>query len=206
MLLQRLKKQGDLSSREILTKMDKQIDRQIELVNGLLDVSRMQAGKLEYQMELINLDELIIETIDNMQSFTKSHKLFLKGNGKAVIFADRERIRQVLINLLTNAIKYSPNADRVIIHQTKNKHNVKVSIQDFGIGIAPQDRENIFEQFFQSSNASGQTYPGLGLGLYVSSEIVKQHKGEIWVESIVSRGSTFFLTLPIAKKQHLLSM
>ncbi len=200
-LFQQFKKKSDRQSAQILLRIDKQIDRQTDLVSNLLDISRIQAGKLEYNMEKILLNKLIAETIENMQTITKSHKLILKGNVAQSVFADRNRIGQVLINLITNAIKYSPHSHKVLIRITKNRHHVKVSVQDFGIGIAISDRERIFERFFQASNKSQQTYPGLGLGLYITSEIVKRHHGNIWVDSAEGKGSTFSFILPVSIKQ-----
>jgi signal transduction histidine kinase len=204
MLFQRFKIKSDRQSAQILSKLDKQIDRQTDLVSDLLDISRIQAGKLEYHMENVLLDELVAEIIENMQTITKSHKLILKGHVAQAVFADRNRISQVLINLIVNAIKYSPQAHKVLISVTKNKRNMRVSVQDFGMGIARSDRERIFDRFFQASNKLKQTYPGLGLGLYITSEIVRQHHGKIWVNSVERKGSTFFFTLPVSAKQKIL--
>ena len=111
------------------------------------------------------------------------------------MFGDRDRIGQVLINLLNNAIKYSSQADRVLVRVAKDQHKVVVSVQDFGIGIAKKHQHKIFERFYQVTDAEEKTYPGLGIGLHISVEIIKRHGGQLWVESKKGAGATFHFTL-----------
>jgi signal transduction histidine kinase len=112
------------------------------------------------------------------------------------VYGDRERIGQVLTNLLTNAIKYSPQADKIVVRTTSDNLQITFSVQDFGIGI-PQDKQaHIFERFYRVTGDNQETYPGLGLGLYISSEIITRQNGRIWVESSVGKGSTFSFSLP----------
>src|SRR5262249_50251053 len=106
-------------------------------------------------------------------------------------------IGQVLINLLNNAIKYSPQADRVLVRVAKDQNKVFVSVQDFGIGIAKKNQLKIFERFYQDTDPEEITYPGLGIGLYISHEIIKRHGGQLWVESKKGEGATFHFTLPL---------
>jgi signal transduction histidine kinase len=103
----------------------------------------------------------------------------------------------VLINLLNNAIKYSPQADTVLVRAAKDHHHVIVSVQDFGIGIAKEHQHKIFERFYQGIDPEEKTYPGLGIGLYISYEIVKRHGGQLWVESKKGKGAMFHFTLPL---------
>jgi signal transduction histidine kinase len=110
---------------------------------------------------------------------------------------DRDRIQQVLNNLVTNAIKYSPEANRVVVRAKADHNRVVVSVQDFGIGIKENIQSQVFERFFRAPDPKISTYPGLGLGLYIAAEIVKRHGGEMWVESKRGKGSTFFFTIPI---------
>jgi signal transduction histidine kinase len=106
----------------------------------------------------------------------------------------------VLINLLTNAIKYSPEADTVIVRVSADEHNAIVSVQDFGIGIAETHQEKIFERFYQVNDGTEKTFPGLGIGLYISSQIVRGHHGRLWVESAKGAGATFYVSLPLARE------
>ena len=114
---------------------------------------------------------------------------------------DRDRLNQVLINLISNAIKYSPQSNKIVVRTAKKKNEVVVSIQDFGIGIPKKDRPQIFERFYRVKNATGERFGGLGLGLYISSEIILKHGGRIGVRSEEGRGSTFFFTLPLKGKE-----
>ena len=173
----------------------KQIDKLIELVKDLLDVTKVQSHKLELNKSEFILRELVDECCDELQSGSKTHKLIVEGNGDFEIYADRNRLEQVIINLLSNAVKYSPNADKVLIQITKLENSVKIAVTDFGIGI-PQDKiPMLFDRFYRVDETS-QQYAGLGLGLYISCEIVQRHNGIIKVESEEGKGSTFWFILP----------
>ncbi|MBV9021179.1 MAG: ATP-binding protein [Ktedonobacteraceae bacterium] len=117
--------------------------------------------------------------------------------------ADKERLGQVFVNLLTNAIKYSPGADKVIVRLLRDgdQERAIVSVQDFGIGIDKTHHEKIFERFYQVTDPEEKTYPGLGIGLYISSEIVALHHGRMWVESSKGQGATFFVALPLLSQK-----
>jgi PAS domain S-box-containing protein len=197
-LQNRLKKRDDEESLKFLASINKQLNRLTKLINDLLDISRVQQGKLNYQEELFDLDALVQETIENLQAGTSTHQLLFEGGTAAQTYGDKDRVGQVLINLVTNAIKYSPAANRVIIRLSKEADNVMVSVQDFGIGIAGTYHQQIFERFYQVIDPVEKTYPGLGIGLYISSEIIKRHHGRIWVDSQKGAGSTFSFSLPVA--------
>jgi signal transduction histidine kinase len=137
-----------------------------------------------------------------MQRVSEKHKLILHGQIEPKVIGDPDRIRQVLINLITNAIKYSPQADRVDISSTIDGGSVIISVKDFGIGIPKSEQQKIFDRFYQASDTTGNTFPGLGLGLYISSEIIKRHNGKLWVESTPGKGSTFSFSLPIASNNN----
>jgi signal transduction histidine kinase len=190
-------KQGDEKILHYLARMDMQINKLTALINDLLDLSRMQTGKLIYREETFLLDELVREIVANIQETTQTHRLILERQTHATVFGDRERIGQVLINLLNNAIKYSPRADTVLIRMANDQQKILVSIQDFGIGIAQDHHLRIFERFYQVTEPAEKTYPGLGIGLSISSEIVRRHGGQMWVESRKGEGATFHFTLPL---------
>lgn len=200
-LLRKHNKEVNSQTKYILQKMNRQIDRQMELIAELLDISRIQAGKLEYHMHEIILNDLITEIIETVQSINKSHKIISKYNGKLVVYADRDRIGQVLINLINNAVKYSPKANKVIVRVSADRHNALVSIKDFGKGIVPSERKKIFQRFFQTNENLPQSYNGLGLGLSICSEIIKQHHGKIWVEGSYGKGAKFVFTVPLKAKR-----
>jgi hypothetical protein len=118
-----------------------------------------------------------------------------------VVYGDRERIGQVISNLITNAIKYSPQADKIIISTSLKDDEVELRVQDFGIGISKDKLAKVFEQFYRVSGDMQHTFPGLGLGLYISSEIIKREGGRIWVTSEVGKGSTFCFAIPLRGKK-----
>ena len=180
--------------------MEEQLDKLTKLVSDLLDVTKMQTGKLEFREERFFLNELVRETLENLQGTTETHHLQLEEVTDVQVPGDKDRLGQVLINLLTNAIKYSPEADTVIVRVSADEYNAIVSVQDFGIGIAETHQEKIFERFYQVSDDTEKTFPGLGIGLYISSQIVRGHHGGLWVESAKAAGATFYLTLPLARE------
>jgi signal transduction histidine kinase len=135
--------------------------------------------------------------VENVQETTQTHRISIDKLAQIKVFGDRDRIGQVLINLLNNAIKYSPQADTVLTRVSKDHNQILVSVQDFGRGIDKEHQYSIFERFYQITDAEGKTYSGLGIGLYISSEIIKRHGGRLWVESQKGKGSTFHFTLPL---------
>jgi PAS domain S-box-containing protein len=193
----RITAQGDAQALHYLERMNAQLNKLAKLVGDLLDITRMQAGKLSYAEEPFDLDALIQETVENVQAATTTHTLLVETTGPVQVSGDRDRIGQVLINLLNNAIKYSPHANKVLVRLSANKQEATVSVQDFGIGIAEAHHNKIFERFYQVNDAGSSSYTGLGIGLYISREIITRHGGRMWVESSKGQGSTFYFTLPV---------
>jgi len=192
---------GDIKAVNHLTKMDKQLNKLTELIYDLLNVSKIQAGKMEFRQELFDFDTAVREVIDVLQQSVEKHKLIIEGKTGKKVYGDAERIGQVVNNLVSNAVKYSPKAIKVEIRLSTNKQCVQVSIQDFGIGMSKEHLERIFERFYRIYDTTDKTFPGLGIGLYISSEIVKRHGGKLWVESEIGKGSTFSFSLPIDKRK-----
>jgi len=157
----------------------------------------MQTGQLVYREELFDLDALVQEIVENIQGTTQTHHLLLDGQAQAESFGDRDRIGQVLINLLNNAIKYSPNAKTVDVFIETAQEQVFVKVRDYGIGIPREHQGKIFDRFYRVSDGASPLFPGLGMGLYIACEVVMRHGGEITVESEESKGSTFLVTLPL---------
>jgi len=197
LLHRRFKSRGDEESLHFLARIDTQLNKLTKLISDLLDISKMQVGKLEYCMEVFDLDVLAQEIVESVQGTTQTHRLLLEKTAGIRILGDRDRIGQVLINLLTNAIKYSPDADRVIMQVAIDGENALVSVQDFGIGIAKAYQEKIFERFYQVSESEEKTYPGLGIGLYIVRQIIKRHQGHLWVQSRKGGGSIFSFSVPL---------
>ncbi len=201
LLQRRLTSPEDEKELHYLARMNAQVHKLTKLINDLLDISKMQTGQLVYREEHFDLDALVQEIVENIQGTTQTHHLLHEGLTQAEAFGDRDRIGQVLINLLNNAIKYSPQASTVVVRVAKDHNNALVSVQDFGIGIAKEHLQKIFERFYQVTDLEERTYPGLGIGLYISLEIVKRHGGQIWVESKKGEGTTFHFTLPLFQER-----
>lgn len=197
LLQRRVKRLDDGESIRFLDRMSTQLDKLTRLVGDLLDISKMQKGQLDYRMQPFDLLALAQEVVENVQATTQTHHLILQKAAEACILGDRERIGQVLINLLANAIKYSPDADQVIVQVETEGTDVLVSVQDFGIGIDEAYHEKIFERFYQVNAPVEKTYPGLGIGLYIAAEIIKRHSGHLRLKSCKGKGSTFTFCLPL---------
>lgn len=195
-LSKQFEKRGDLLSQQYFKKMDEQTDRLALLVNDLLNVSKIQHGKLEYNWEDVDLNEIVKDTVEVLQGITIKHKIIVKGKLKKTVRADPYRIYQVITNLVTNAIKYSPDADKVILHLSSNNKFVKVIVQDFGIGIRIDQHKKIFNQFYRAIDPNERQFPGLGMGLFISNEIIERHGGKMNVISSKGKGSQFSFTLP----------
>ena len=147
--------------------------------------------------EVFSITELIRDVAENLQATTTTHQIQFDFRSDLNITADKVRITQVLANLLTNAIKYSPGRDKIVIHTAVRAGKLIVGIQDFGIGLASQEHEKIFERFYRAESTDAKTYPGFGIGLFIVREIIAQHKGNVWVESEKGKGSTFYFSLPL---------
>ncbi len=172
-----------------------QIGRIEKLIADLLDVSKITTGKIDYNMASFDFYELINETVRNFKLTNNSHELTLVSNAKFTVYGDRYRFEQVLINFLSNAVKYSPNAGTIRIKSVKVNEKLVVSIQDFGIGINKSHQSRLYERFYRVDKTA-ILFAGLGLGLYVSSEIINRHKGSFWYESTLGSGSEFYFSLP----------
>lgn len=186
---------GDSSNKEFIQIALKQIRKLSGLVSDLLDVSKIEAGKLPLSFSSFDFVQFIKEIISHFQFSAKKHHIELSCDvEELMVSADRQRIEQVMINLLGNAVKYSPNANLVKVAVSKNDNNALVAITDFGIGIKKELQENIFTRFYRIEDLPHM--PGLGIGLYISKEIINRHNGILWVESEPSIGSTFSFEIP----------
>lgn len=193
-LKKRLKKQ-DTTNTIFITKIEKQMNKLMKLVSDLLDISRIKAGKINYKMESFDIGEIINEVTEPLREMNLKHSIQHGKFKKIFVYGDKYRINQVLTNLLSNAIKYSPDGGKIIISINENKDEVVISIKDQGIGIDSKHHKKIFERMYQINKDSERTFPGLGIGLYISAEIIKRHNGAIWVESNKGKGTTFYFSL-----------
>lgn len=183
----------DKESNYFAEQIDNHTDKLTILVSDLMDVGKISAGRLQIKMDPLNINALVDKIIEDFRITTDSHEFIKHGGTSKKVMADEDRLTQVLVNLLSNAIKYSPNADKVMINITEKEKKVIVSVQDFGIGIAESFIPRVFERYFRAKDDK----KGFGLGLFISREIIKQHKGKMWAESQENKGSTFYFSLPI---------
>jgi signal transduction histidine kinase len=184
---------------EQLEVLDKQTTKLGRLVDELLDVSRIESGRVEFRLEPVDMRALVAEVGERMQMTTERHRIevSLPTVGESVVSADRDHLEQVLNNLLSNAIKYSPAGGTVDVRVALSDPTVvRLSVRDAGVGIAPAELESIFGLFYRSQEGEARHVGGMGLGLYISREIVLRHGGRIWAESEPGQGSTFHLELP----------
>jgi PAS domain S-box-containing protein len=199
LLLRKFKRQGMQEEVPMLTRMDAQIKRLIRLVDELLDASKVQTGQLDYDEEPVDLAALLQETVEIMQPISPSHTLIVRETTPAMVMGDKDRLGQVLTNLISNAVKYSPQANQVDLSLTTSDKTATLRIRDDGIGIPKAHQKHIFDRFYRARDSHSKAFPGLGVGLYIAHEIVKRHGGEITVESEEGKGSTFVVSLPLKK-------
>lgn len=198
-LQKRMRKENNMQGVELVEKINNQLHKLTVLIQDLLDVGRIQNKKLAIHKEKIYIDELIKEVIEELKQVTPTHTLIRKGRTRDYIFADRSRLNQVLINLITNAIKYSPQGKKIIVSTGKKSGYAFIHITDFGRGIRKEDQEKIFERFFRAKTDENNSV-GLGLGLFIAREIIKEHAGTLQVTSALGKGSTFSVKIPLYQK------
>lgn len=179
-----------------IDKANKQTGKLSILLNDLLDVTKIQEGKMLLNYSRFDAFAMVKECIEEVKAQNISHELILEDDCEMLIEADKVRLEQVMVNFLTNAIKYSPNANKVLITCTIKDQQFKVTVQDFGIGIPSNKKDFLFDRFYRVQESSTH-FSGLGLGLYISAEIIKRHNGTIGVESEDSQGSTFWFSIPV---------
>jgi PAS domain S-box-containing protein len=195
-LQRQAERRGDEHTSAQLGKMQAQIDRLAVLIGDLLDVSKIEAGKLELRREGVDLRRLADEVVEAIQATTTRHRIEVEGNAGRPVVGDEERLGQVLTNLLTNAVKYSPRTDRIVVRLAETTAGATIDVQDFGIGIDPEHLDRVFDRFYRVTSEDEKTFPGLGMGLYISHEIVRRHGGTMEVTSVKGGGSIFRVTLP----------
>jgi len=183
--------------RQYIDKATVALNKLQRLVNDLLDVSKIQAGKLEYAVADFDLAKMVKSCVENAQHIYPSHEFESQVDGVFMINGNEERIEQVFMNLVNNAVKYSPVNKEVVVKLSKLENVVRVSVTDNGIGLSASQTDHIFERFYRVEDKTHMS-SGLGMGLYISKEIIKNHNGQIGVESEFGHGATFYFDLPLA--------
>ncbi len=182
---------------QLITKMNTQVIRLVKLIYSLLNTSRISGGQLMLQLEPVDLNALLEEHVLQGQLTTSRHHVAFTQQQLPLVFADIERLGQVVDNLISNAIKYAPKGGDVIVRAESQGDYVRVSVQDFGMGIPKAAQEEVFDRFYRVKGALAESVSGIGLGLYICREIIEKHQGRMGVESVPEEGSTFYFELPI---------
>lgn len=191
-----LKEKGDNRNADVAVKINEQISKLNNLITDLQDATKIQNGKMVMNEDIFDFDELAATVLEEQQ-FTAKQKIILNTDCKAgEVKADKNRIAQVMSNFISNAVKYSPKADRILINVNCKNDIVTFSVQDFGIGIPKNKLKKVFHQYYRVNENNTSNYPGLGLGLYISSEIINRSGGSVSVESTEGEGSVFSFEIP----------
>jgi len=194
-------KLGDVlpAQKERLEKIDKHSNSLVHLINNLLDIARIESGKVQMDMKDVSIKEILDSIVDIITPQVKEKNISLKINSNIKfdkIKADQIQLERALLNLLSNAVKFTPEKGRVLIDIQEKNDNIQFSIEDTGIGIPPQDIPKVFQEFFRADNALDQKIKGSGLGLSLVKKIVEAHKGKIWFNTELAKGTRFTFTLP----------
>lgn len=193
----KLKNSNDSFLSGAMDKSNLQVKRMTTMINGFLNISRLEAGKLQIEKSRFDLHLLIADVLEETKLIVTGHEFVFTGYGPLEINADKEKIHSVISNLVSNAVKYSPKGKVVKVNCAMHDHVVTVSVKDEGMGINSADIEKIFDRYYRVKTVHTQQISGFGIGLYLSAEIIRRHDGRIWAESEPGKGSTFSFSLPL---------
>jgi PAS domain S-box-containing protein len=191
------KKQKDVFVAGTLSKVEKQVKKMTSMINGFLSLAQVESGKIHLTLQDFDINELIREAMEEMLLLNPTAAITFQPKGVLMLNGDRDKIDQVLINFLSNAIKYSPEGGMIEINTRLIDNMVEVSVADQGLGIAQQDIEKLFNRYYRVENKHTEKIPGFGIGLYLCAEIISHHHGKISVQSEQGKGSTFSFTIPL---------
>lgn len=180
-----------------LAKMDRQVKKMGTLINGFLSLNQVESGNIHLSLKDFELNTLIEAELEEIRLLNPGRTINFAPQETIEIQADPDKIEQVLINLVSNAIKYSPGEGLIEISTEIQNEMAEVRIKDQGVGIAPSDMAKLFERYFRVDNKQTEQIPGFGIGLYLCSEIIRLHHGKIWGESEPGKGSVFCFQLPL---------
>lgn len=180
-----------------LTVVDDKIKLLTNLIQGMLDAVKLGSGKMVFHDEMVDIDQQVTEVVEQMQKTIDTHHIKIIGSSNVQKKIDKERLFQVISNLITNAVKYSPNQTKIEVCLEKFDDFVQIRVKDFGQGMEEKEAEHVFEPFYRAPSAQAQSDDGLGMGLFLSKQIVNYYHGKIWFVTEPGSGSTFFVNLPI---------
>ncbi len=188
-------------AKKYLDRTRQQLEKLNILIDDLLDTSKITSGKLDFRNGVYDADPIIDNAVDIIRQTYPSHTIIKTGLANAKIYGDQLRIEQVILNYLTNAIKYSPNSSEILFDVSRlSDDEILINITDSGIGIPKDKQADLFTKFYRVEESSNR-FQGLGMGLYICAEIIKRHHGRYGVDSEPGRGSSFYFTLPVYQEQ-----
>jgi PAS domain S-box-containing protein len=196
-LLSRTSALGDAVINQTLARTEKQARSMTKMIEDFLNMSRLEEAKIQLNIESFELHILLQEVIQEIQLTSHSHNINLVHGSQVYIKADRAKIAQVLVNLISNAIKYSPEHSRITVGYEQLLTEVKIYVTDQGIGIGEVEQQHLFKRFYRVESQATKHTPGFGIGLYLVAEILRYHNSQIQVESSPGQGSTFYFSLPV---------
>ena len=195
------KKSGDEFTENNTGKILNQVNKMTTLINGFLNVSRLDSGKIQLQQSSFELNQLIKDMIADIKPYgQQDHEFVFEPVGPIQLTADRDKIGTVITNLLSNSVKYSASDTKITVIAEQLNGTVNIQVKDQGKGIQPADLDRLFERYFRIENHQNKHVSGFGIGLYLSAEIIKRHHGKIWAESELEVGSTFHISLPLSNE------
>ncbi len=195
----RAAKTEDAFTINVLNKSNGVIKKLSTMISGFLNISSFEAGKIYLIKKSFDVDQLLQESIEEIRPIAADYEFCLMPSPSLSMYADRDKIGQVINNFLSNAVKYSPVNKTIEVSVTASATNVQIGVKDNGIGISVPDQAKLFSRYNRIKNVTTQHISGFGLGLYLCSEIIQRHDGEVWVESESDKGSTFYFSVPIPK-------
>jgi len=196
-LLERSIDKGDVQTvKKHLLKAQTQLEKLNNLIADLLDISKIESGKLKFNKQNFFISDLLKNLVEVMSHSFPDYKIVINGQVESCIFGDEMRIEQVIINFLTNAIKYSPGTSEVVINVREENERIYLGVRDYGIGIAPEQQKSLFEKFYRVEETALH-FQGLGIGLYISAEIIRRHGGTVGVQSTLGEGAEFYFEIPL---------
>lgn len=195
-LLSKAKKEQDKFAAAALEKANNQAKKMTAMINGFLNVTRLESGKLQISPQQFDMSALIKEAEEETAATVNTHQIIYAATDHILVYADKDKIGQVISNLISNAIKYAKSDSIINVDCSIIDGQVQVSVKDSGMGISPADLDKVFDRYFRVEGNNMNNIAGFGIGLYLCAEIIQRHKGKIWVESKVGEGSTFYFSIP----------
>ncbi|MBE9583495.1 PAS domain-containing protein [Mucilaginibacter sp. JRF] len=197
MLQMHARKNDDEFTGGALSKASLQIKKMTAMINGFLNVSRLESGKIYIDKQIFDIAKLMDEASEECNATISTHNIIFDPIESVIVEADKDKIGHVLNNLISNAVKYSDPGTTIYVTCTQNNGNVQVSVRDEGMGIKPNDISKLFDRYYRVSGNQMKSISGFGIGLYLCAEIIQHHHGKIWVDSDFGHGSTFYFSIPL---------